>query len=126
MKKGLLLLLLISMLTGCANVYSEEEGYRMAIINHGFPVPKNASEIKPEACTTEIVKSAKYKLKGIGGEQGEPPTHYLEEIKKWGWTESEDRRSDHVHFYEKEGKVISLVFQRDIFDVFEMSKEVKE
>jgi hypothetical protein len=126
MKKSLLLLLLISMLTGCANVYSEEEGYRMAIINHGFPVPKNASEIKPEACTTEIAKSAKYKLKGIGGEQGEPPTHYLEEIKKWGWTESEDSRSDHVHFYEKEGKVISLVFQQDIFDVFEMSKEVTE
>lgn len=126
MKKGLLLLLLISMMTGCANVYSEEEGYRMAIINHGFPVPKNASEIKPEACTTEIAKSAKYKLKGIGGEQGEPPTHYLEEIKKWGWAESEERRSDHARFYEKEGKVISLVFQQDIFDVFEMSKEVTE
>lgn len=126
MKKGLLLLLLISVLAGCANVYSEEEGYRMAIINHGFPVPKNASEIKPEACTTEIAKSAKYKLKGIGGEQGEPPPHYLEEIEKWGWTESEERRSDYVRFYEKEGKVISLVFQQDIFDVFEMSKEVKE
>lgn len=126
MKKVLVLLILVGMMTGCTNVYGEEEGYRMAIINHGFPVPKNASEIKPEACTTEIAKSAKYKLKGIGGEQGEPPAHYLAEIKKWGWTESEERRSDHARFYEKEGKVISLVFQEDIFDVFEMSKEVTE
>lgn len=126
MKKVLLLLLLVGMMTGCANVYSEEEGYRMAIINHGFPVPKNASELKPEACTTQIAKSAKYRLKDIGGDQGEPPAHYLEEIKKWGWTEQGDKRDKNVHFYEKEGKVMSLVFQKHTFDVFEMSGEAEE
>ena len=88
----LILLFIVSMIAGCSNMYSEEEGYRMAVINPGFPVPENASELKPETCTTEIAKSAKYKLKAIGGEQGEPPAHYLGEIKKWGWTEFEDQR----------------------------------
>ena len=118
-------MVMVSMLVGCSNVYSEEEGYRMAIINNGFPVPKNASELKPEACTTEIAKSAKYRLNGIGGDQGEPPAHYLAEIEAWGWTELEEERSGNVHFYRKEGKIMSLIFQKNIFDVFEMSDEVK-
>jgi hypothetical protein len=121
MNRILILFVIIGMLAGCSNVYSAEEGYRMAVINHGFPVPKNASELKPEACTTEIAKSAKYKLNAIGGEQGEPPGHYLEEIKKWGWTELEGERKGNIHFYEKEGKVMSLVFTKNVFDVFEMS-----
>ncbi len=125
MKRLFIFLLIVSVMSGCSNVYSEEEGYRMAVINHGFPVPKNASEIRPEICTTEIAKSAKYKLKDIGGEQGEPPAHYLEEIVDWGWTELEDQRVGNVHYYKKEGKIMSLVFQKHIFDVFEMSDEVK-
>lgn len=125
MKRLFIFLLIVSVLVGCSNVYSEEEGYRMAVINHGFPVPKNASEIRPEICTTEIAKSAKYKLKDIGGEQGEPPMHYLAEIEEWGWTELEDQRVGNIHYYKKEGKIMSLVFQKNVFDVFEMSDEVK-
>ncbi|MER2088235.1 MAG: hypothetical protein ABS920_00775 [Sporosarcina sp.] len=125
MKRIPILLFVVGMMVGCSNVYSAEEGYRMAVINPGFPIPENASELKPEACTTEIAKSAKYKLNAIGGEQGEPPEHYLEEIKKWGWTELEDEQRGNIHFYEKEGKVMSLVFKKNIFDVFEMSSEVK-
>lgn len=30
-----------------------------------------------------------------------------------------------IHYYKKEGKIMSLVFQEHIFDVFEMSDEVK-
>lgn len=125
MKRLLIFLLIVSVMAGCSNVYSEEEGYRMAVINHGFPVPKNASEIRAEICTTEIAKSAKYKLNDIGGNQGEPPAHYLAEIEDWGWTELEDQRVGNVHYYKKEGKIMSLVFQKHIFDVFEMSDEVK-
>lgn len=125
MKRVFVLLFIVGMMAGCSNVYSEEEGYRMAVINHGFPVPKNASELRPEACTTEIVKSAKYKLNAIGGEQGEPPKHYLEEIKSWGWTELEDEQQGNIHFYEKEGKVISLVFTKNVFDVFEISSKAE-
>ena len=125
MKRIIMLLFIVGVIAGCSNVYSAEEGYRMAVINQGFPVPKNASELKPEACTTEIAKSAKYKLNAIGGEQGEPPSHYLEEIKKWGWTELEDERKGNIHFYEKEGKVISLVFTKNVFDMFEMSSGVE-
>lgn len=124
-KRILILVFIVGMMAGCSNVYSAEEGYRMSVINHGFPVPKNASELKPEACTTEIAKSAKYKLNAIGGEQGEPPEHYLGEIKRWGWTELEGERKGNIHFYEKEGKIISLVFTKNVFDVFEMSSEVK-
>ena len=37
----------------------------MAVINNGFPVPKNASELMARACTAEIAKSAKYKLNAM-------------------------------------------------------------
>lgn len=126
MKRLIILLVLASVLVGCSNVYSAEEGYRMAIINHGFPVPKNASEIRPEACTGEIAKSAKYRLKGISNENGEPPADYLEEIEAWGWVEQEERRLDNVRFFEKDGKIISLVFQKNVFDVFELTDAISK
>lgn len=112
-------------LAGCAYTYSDEDGYRMAIINTGFPVPKNAYELKPEACTADIAKSAKYKLKDIGDTEGTPPAEYLEEIKQWGWTEIEDSRVGNVHFFKKEGKIMSIVVQKNIFDLFEMNEDVK-
>ncbi|GKV54955.1 hypothetical protein NCCP2222_09020 [Sporosarcina sp. NCCP-2222] len=111
-------------LTGCSYEYANEDGYRMVVINEGFPVPKNAYEIKPEDCTTEIAKSAKYKLKNIGDAEGTPPAEYLAEIEKWGWTELTDKRIGHTHYYEKEGKIISLIIQKNVFDVFEMSDDV--
>ncbi|MCG3086863.1 hypothetical protein [Sporosarcina cyprini] len=111
-------------LTGCSYEYANEDGYRMAVINEGFPVPKNAYEVKPEDCTTEIAKSAKYKLKNIGDAEGTPPAEYLAEIEKWGWTELTDKRIGNTHYYEKEGKIISLIIQKNVFDVFEMSDDV--
>ncbi|MBE1553034.1 hypothetical protein [Sporosarcina limicola] len=120
------ILLLASMvMTGCVYQFTEEDGYRMSVINNGFPVPKNAYELQPEDCTTEIAKSAKYSLENIGDEEGTPPEDYLEEIQNWGWAEMEDKRVGHVHYFKKEGKIISLIIQKDIFDVFEMSDEVK-
>ena len=112
------------LLSGCAYTFAHEDGYRMAVINEGFPVPTNAYEVKPEDCTTEIAKSAKYKMKNIGDEEGTPPTNYLEEIEKWGWEELMDARVGNVHYYKKGNKIISLIIQRDVFDVFEMSDEV--
>ena len=120
-----LLLFVTLIMTGCVYEYTEEDGYRMAVINEGFPVPKNAYELKPEDCTSEIAKSAKYRLKGIGDEEGTPPEDYLQEIKEWGWTELEDEQVGHVHFFEKEGKIISLIIQENVFDVFEMSENVE-
>lgn len=121
MRRILLSLLLVMMAAGCSNVYSEEDGYRMAVINEGFPIPKEAYEVRPEECTTEIAKSAKYRLKGIGDEEGRPPEHYLQEIEKWGWMELEDRRRGHMHYFEKRGKIMALLIQQDVFDVFEMT-----
>ncbi|QTD39699.1 hypothetical protein [Sporosarcina sp. Te-1] len=112
-------------LTGCSYEYTDEDGYRMAVINEGFPVPKNAYELRPEDCTTEIAKSAKYKLNNIGDAEGTPPDEYLAEIEKWGWTELMDKRLGNVHYYEKEGKIISLIIQKNVFDVFEMSDGVE-
>lgn len=114
---GVTVLLLVS---GCANVYSEEEGYRMAAINQGFPIPKEAYEVKAEDCVGEISKSAKYKLKGIGDADGNPPEHYLQTIEKWGWDEIVEDRRGHIHFYEKKGRIMSLNIQQNVFDVFEM------
>ena len=126
MKKVLVLMLLLAamVMTGCSYHYAEEDGYRMSVINSGFPVPKNAYEIRPEECTTEIAKSAKYKLKDIGDEEGTPPADYLNEIEVWGWTEIEDKRAGHVHYFKKEGKIMSLIIQKNVFDVFEMSDQV--
>ncbi|ARK25080.1 hypothetical protein SporoP37_10745 [Sporosarcina sp. P37] len=123
MKQLLALLVLASafLVTGCSNVYSAEDGYRMAIINQGFPVPKEAYEVKPEDCVGEISKSAKYKLKGIGDADGNPPEHYLRTIEEWGWMEMPEERRGSIHFYEKKGKIMSLNIQQNVFDVFEMT-----
>lgn len=121
----LLLLVTTLGLSGCAYHYAEEDGYRMSVINSGFPVPKNAYEIRPEECTTEIAKSAKYKLKDIGDAEGTPPADYLSEIEDWGWSEMEDKRAGHVHYFKKEGKIISLIIQKNVFDVFQMSDDIK-
>lgn len=118
------ILILGMLLSGCSYTYAHDDGYRMAVINEGFPVPKNAYEVKPEDCTTEIAKSAKYKMKDIGDEEGTPPDDYLQEIEKWGWEEIEEARIGNVHYFKKNKKIISLIIQRDIFDVFEMSDEV--
>lgn len=125
MKQLLAFLLLTGVLfmTGCSNIYSEEDGYRMAVINQGFPIPKNAYEVKPEECTIEISKAAKYRLKNIGDEQGNPPPDYLREIESWGWNELADERRGTIHYYEKNGKIMSLNIQQNVFDVFEMSNE---
>lgn len=121
MKKVMMALIIVSMLAGCSNVYSHEEGYRMSLINYSFPVPKNASELKPEACTDEITKSSKYKLKNIGGEDEEKPQeNYLDEIEKWGWTALEDRSSETVRYFGKEDKTVCVVFQQNVIDVFEI------
>ncbi|WOV87196.1 hypothetical protein QWT69_15250 [Sporosarcina oncorhynchi] len=128
MKRVLLPVLLVvaaAVMSGCVYEYTEQDGYRMAVINEGFPVPKNAYEVKAEDCTTVIAKSAKYKLKGIGDEEGTPPEDYLEEIQRWGWTELEDKRVGNVHYFEKKGKIMSLIIGPNIFDVFEMSDELE-
>lgn len=127
MRNVLMLILIVGtiMMTGCAYEYAKEDGYRMAVINEGFPIPKNAYELEPEDCTNVIAKSAKYKLKDIGDEEGTPPQDYLDEIERWGWTELEDKRVGHVHYFEKKGKVMSLIIQQNVFDVFEMSDELE-
>lgn len=122
LKKIIILLLIASVLAACTNEFDEDEGYRMSLINYGFPVPKNAGELKPEACTGEITKSAKYKLRNIGGEAGEaPPQQYLDEIADWGWTYMEDHSSSNMRYFKKESKVIAVIFDKNVIDVFEMT-----
>lgn len=122
MKKWLVLIMLVTLLTGCTNEFNAEEGYRMSLVNYGFPVPKNAGQLRPEACTGDISKSAKYKLRNIGGLEGESPQPaYLDEILAWNWTEMEEKRSDSARFYMKNDKVICVVFQENTFDVFEIT-----
>lgn len=120
MKRMFILLLLALVTAGCSNVYNHEEGYRMAHINSGFPVPKNAYEINPEDCVGEISKAAKYELKGIGDEDGNPQEQYLQTIEEWGWTDQVEQRRGAIHYYEKNGKVMLLNIHRDVFDVFEV------
>ncbi|QUW20290.1 hypothetical protein JSQ81_10400 [Sporosarcina sp. Marseille-Q4063] len=124
MKRIFILLLVVGTMMGCANTFSEEEGYRISLINYSFPIPKNAGELKPEACTDEITKSAKYKLKNIGGENHEgPQTHYLNEIHEWGWTPIDEESSELVRYFSKEDKTVCVVFSKHVIDVFEINKD---
>ncbi|MHA6259869.1 hypothetical protein ACXYMX_08125 [Sporosarcina sp. CAU 1771] len=124
MKKILFLVLILSMMTGCTNAFNDEEGYRMSLINYSFPVPKNASQMRPEVCTGQISKSAKYKLRNIGGKSGEEPQQrYLDEIEDWGWIAMEGKSSDSVRFFERDSVVISVLFDKNVIDVFEMSMD---
>jgi hypothetical protein len=108
-KRILIFLLIVGMMMGCANTFNEEEGYRMSLINYSFPIPKNASELKPEACTDEITKSAKYKLKNIGENNEGPQAHYLNEIHEWGWTPIDEESSELVRFFSKEDKTVCVI-----------------
>lgn len=122
MKKIFSALIIICMMAGCSNVYSHDEGYRMSLINYSFPVPNNASELKPEACTDEITKSSKYKLNNIGGENEEGPQEdYLAEIEEWGWSVLEDQSSGTVRYFGKDDITVCVVFQQNVIDVFEIN-----
>jgi len=119
----MMVLVVIVLLSGCSNSFSADEGYRMSLINYSFPVPKNAGELKPEACTDEITKSSKYKLRNIGGENDDgPQPHYINEIKEWGWTELEDESTEMIRYFGKDDKMVCVVFNKHVIDVFEITR----
>ena len=116
-----MLLFVTLIMTGCAYEYTEEDGYRMAVINEGFPVPKNAYELKSEDCTSEIAKSAKYRLKGIG----DPASRIYRGNQRMGMDRAGRQAGRPCSLFREKSKIMSLIIQENVFDVFEMSESVE-
>lgn len=97
-----LVLVMFALTIGCASspkpvVINE---YKMSPVHEDFPVPEQALEREVTFRNPNIAEGAKYELENIGGEQGlYPPKAFLEGIRASGWTEIEEERLGHVHFF---------------------------
>lgn len=126
MRKNTIIIVMLSLffvaIIGCTSVYEEPvDGYKTSSVHDDFPIPNSAVLTKTitETENPNIDNGAKYEVKGIGGEQGLAlPTRYFQEIQASGWTELEDKRMGHLHFFEKDDKVISL----EVYEMIEGAK----
>ena len=110
-------------LVGCSSSYEEITSYKESKINEDFPVPAKAKVSEVEFTNSHIKKGEKYTLKNIGGKQGlYPPADYFEQISLEGWEELKEERMGHVHFFQKDDTVISLVLKEDYFELFEIKE----
>ena len=120
-----LVLVMFALTIGCASspkpvVINE---YKMSSVHEDFPVPEQALEREATFGNPNIAEGAKYELENIGGEQGlYPPKAYLEEIRASGWTEIEEERLGHVHFFRKDDTKIALEIREDSIDVYELKQ----
>ncbi len=117
---------MFALMIGCASspkpvVINE---YKMSSVHEDFPVPEQAVEREATFGNPNITEGAKYELENIGGEQGlYPPKAYLEKINASGWTEIEEERLGHVHFFKKDDAVVALEVQEDSIGVYELKQD---
>ena len=111
------------LLAGCSSSDVEITSYKESGVNEDFPVPSKAKVSEVQFNNPHIKKGEKYTLRNIGGKQGlYPPADYFEQISLEGWEELKEERMGHVHFFQKEDTVISLVIKEDYFELFEMKE----
>ncbi|WP_054956943.1 DUF4179 domain-containing protein [Paenibacillus dakarensis] len=89
-----------------------------------IPKPEGAKEAGIiESDNPNIRMGVKYELENIGGEQGlYPPMEYFEQLEADGWSEVEDKRLGHMHFFEKEGSVSAIEVREDFIVIYEMEE----
>ncbi|KOP67529.1 hypothetical protein AMS62_21500 [Bacillus sp. FJAT-18019] len=125
---GMLSLFFVALI-GCTSVYKEPvDGYKSSSVHDDFPIPNSAvlTTTVTETENPNIDNGAKYEVKGIGGEQGlSLPTRYFQEIQASGWAELEDKRMGHLHFFEKDDKVVALEIRENSIEVYEMVEDAK-
>lgn len=92
-----MLLFIVGMMASCSNVYSAEE----ELSNGGYQSRHPGSE----KCERTKARSVYDRNREIGKAQA--------------------GRIGNIHSYENEGKILSLIFKENVYDVFEMSSEVK-
>ncbi|WP_029192805.1 hypothetical protein [Paenibacillus harenae] len=118
------------MLIGCSQAgsqtYDHELGYKKSDVNEQFLVPGNAEQQEANFNNPNYLKGAKYKLINVGGSQGLYPPHpYFQELEKSGWSELEDKRMGHVHFFSNGDTIMSVVIKQDFFEVYELKQGAK-
>lgn len=122
-----MMLPIILLAIGCTPRYEEPvDGYKPSSVYEDFPIPESAALLQtiPEPENPNIDNGAKYEVKGIGGEQGlATPVRYFHEIQAAGWTELEEKRMGHVHFFQKDDTVIALEVREDSLEVYELIKD---
>lgn len=130
MKKSIIMLLLplcfAVAATGCTKTHTPVaiEGYSMSSVHDEFPVPEQAIEREARFGNPNILQGAEYELENIGGELGlYTPDSYLQEIKALGWTELEEERLGHVHFFKKDDSLVALEIHEDTIGVYEMKQD---
>ncbi|KQY88140.1 hypothetical protein ASD24_25810 [Paenibacillus sp. Root52] len=131
MRKWLMLLIFVclgGLITACNRAGYEITGYTASSINTQFPVPTNAKQINltTNSGNPNIKVAVTYELKNIGGELGlYPPSDYFQKLAEEGWIEIENERLGHVHFLQKEDRIIALEIREDTFQIHEMKPDFK-
>lgn len=90
-----------------------------------IPKPEDAKQagIMTNSNNPNIIIGVRYERENIGGEQGlYPPEDYFQQLKAAGWSEIEDERMGHVHFFEKDEHVIAIEVREDALEISEMQK----
>ena len=91
-----------------------------------LPVPEGArqTEILTGSSNSNIRIGVRYEKENIGGELGlYPPQEYFQMLQEAGWTEDEDKRMGHVHFFSKDKAQITIRVGEDELRVYEMLEE---
>lgn len=103
---------------------ADAEALKSSILS-SIPKPEGAVQagIQTNTGNQNIKISVRYELENIGGEQGlYPPNEYFQQLKAGGWSEIEEERVGHVHFFEKEDAVIAIEVREDWIDIYEMEE----
>lgn len=125
---SLVFVCLMGLITACNHAGYEITGYTGSSVNDELPVPANAKQIKrtTNSGNPNVNVAVTYELKNIGGEQGlYPPSDYFQKLAEEGWSEIENERLGHVHFLQKEDRVIALEIREDTFEISEMKPDFK-
>ncbi len=114
---------LLLLIIGCGAELNTSSGYKSSSIITQVPIPNSAKQIEliGNFSNPNIKVGVKYELKDIGGEQGLfPPSQYFQKLNELNWIELEDKRMGHIHFFQKNDKMIAIEIRQDTFTIYEM------
>ncbi len=108
---------LLGVLTGCGDTGPSWTSYEGAVNEKSFPVPKVANKSDQSGNNSEM-DYVRYTLSGIS-ESTSLPEVYLDEIKSWGWTETQAKStsntSNSLRVFAKEGHIVHLAVHDGFF-----------
>lgn len=126
---SILLLCLAIVLAGCGEASgSVWISYEGAVNEKSFPVPKVANKSDQSENNSDM-DYVRYTLSGIS-ESTSLPEVYLNEIKSWGWTERQAKRSSNassnVHVFSKDDHIVQLAVHNGSFTLMVPKNETTQ